>query len=68
MKDRYPHAIECAIHALAHGSAACEKLGKFLVEQQRPDFQAQDHLFGEAAHELKSALKWSRRGPKRPKE
>ncbi len=66
MKHRYPHKIECAIRALKHGAVACQLLGTFLVEQQRPDFKKQNHLFGEAAHEFKKALKWARAGEKPP--
>ena len=62
----YPHKIECAIRSLSHGSAACQKLATFLTEQQKPDFDAQDHLFVEAAEEFKKALKWTERATQNP--
>ena len=56
-----PHEIECAIRGIAHGSIACQKLATFLVEQQRPEFDAQGHLLIEAAGELRKALLWTER-------
>ena len=47
-----PHEIECTIRGVAHSSAACQKLATFLTEQQKPDFDAQSHLFTEAAGEF----------------
>jgi hypothetical protein len=63
---RYPHQTECAIHGLAHGSAACQKLATFLTEQQRPDFDAQNHLFVEAADEFQKALNWAEQATHKP--
>jgi hypothetical protein len=68
MKHRYPHKIECAIRGIARCSNACSKLSRFLIEQQRPDFQKQDHLFDEAAQELKKALRWVKAGKTPVKE
>lgn len=65
--NRYPHKVECAIRALKHSAAACDKLGTFLVEQQLPEFEMQGYLFAEAAGELKKALKWAHQGRTLPK-
>jgi hypothetical protein len=61
---RFPHSVECSIRGVAHGSAACQSLATFLIEQQRSDFDAQGHLFNEAADEFKKALKWAKQGAK----
>ena len=59
---RFPHQVECAIRGVAHGTAACQKLTTFLIEQQRPEFDAQGHLFTEAADQLRRALTWVEQG------
>jgi hypothetical protein len=59
-----PHQVECAIRGVAHGSTACQKLATFLIEQQRPEFDKQTHLFTEAADQLKKALTWVEQGGK----
>ena len=57
-----PHQVECAIRGVAHGSSAVQKLATFLIEQQRPDFDAQAHLFTEAAADFQKALTWVEHG------
>jgi hypothetical protein len=59
-----PHQVECAIRGVAHGTAACNKLATFLIEQQRSEFDAQGHLLTEAADQLKKALTWVEQGRK----
>ncbi|HLX62278.1 MAG TPA: hypothetical protein VKX17_13445 [Planctomycetota bacterium] len=63
---RYPHSVECAIRGIASGSSACQKLATFLIEQQKPDFDSQGHLFVEAADEFKKALNWAERAKQKP--
>ncbi|HLX60892.1 MAG TPA: hypothetical protein VKX17_06380 [Planctomycetota bacterium] len=48
------------------GSSACQKLATFLIEQQKPDFNAQGHLFVEAADEFQKALNWAERAKQKP--
>jgi len=55
---RYPHN--------ASGRAARQRLATFLVEQQKPDFNAQDHNFNQAAGEFRKALNWAERATQKP--
>jgi hypothetical protein len=59
-----PHQVECAIRGVAHGTAAVQKLATFVIEQQKPEFDAQGHLLTEAADQLKKALTWVEQGRK----
>ena len=63
---RYPHKIECAIRGVEKGSSACQKLATYLIEQQKPDFDAQGHLFIQAADDFKKAFNWAERATQKP--
>ena len=63
---RFPHSVECAIRSIASGNSACRTLSTYLIGLQGPDFDAQGHLFVEAADEFKKALTWAERATQKP--